>query len=345
MRRYIDLLEWLEKKEEGNENVNWVIIQEEAIAAFTETDHKCMAANENPHEHVIVQATGQIYPLENSQMDAANMMMPPQMMPHLTNMSSFAGYGMQQGLPGSQSFGNMQFAQQQQQQFDPNVYGAMAGQFSNMGIQPSQGQYQQQYNQQYQALVSLRGQVLGPESIVVEKNVLYTCTLDGKCLKIVNGQIEKSIPMTAHTNCDGKRQTIPFCGRPLGIRRYTDQQFIVADAVLGLMLINFDEETKELLVPSMTIVEKKRLGFPDDLDIAADNDTIFFSDLSAKYGYSDVHLAFLEHVNDGRLIEYKMSTGKLRVVMDGLVVANGVQMHPDKQSVLVCETAMARIHR
>uniref|UniRef100_A0A183CPI1 Adipocyte plasma membrane-associated protein n=1 Tax=Globodera pallida TaxID=36090 RepID=A0A183CPI1_GLOPA len=48
----------------------------------------------------------------------------------------------------------------------------------------------------------LEGQVLGPESIVVEKNVLYTCTLDGKCLKIVNGHIEKSIPMTAHTNCD-----------------------------------------------------------------------------------------------------------------------------------------------
>uniref|UniRef100_A0A914IC23 Uncharacterized protein n=1 Tax=Globodera rostochiensis TaxID=31243 RepID=A0A914IC23_GLORO len=186
---YIDLLEWLEKKEEGNENVNWMIIQKDAIEAFTETDLlKCMTADEKPHEHVIVQATGQIYPLENSQMDAANMMMPPQMPPHLTNMASFAGYGMQQGLPGNQGFGgNMRFAQQpqfnpnvygaglpgnqsfggnmqfaQQPQFDPNVYGAMAAQFSNMGIQPGQNQYQQQNNQQYQGGMTHQGSNMPP---------------------------------------------------------------------------------------------------------------------------------------------------------------------------------------
>ncbi|KAL3103607.1 hypothetical protein niasHT_020630 [Heterodera trifolii] len=191
----------------------------------------------------------------------------------------------------------------------------------------------------------LEGQVLGPESAVIENDVIYTCTLDGMCLKIVDGKIAKSVPVTAHaTNCDGKRETIPICGRPLGIRRFNSQQFIVADAVLGLLLINFEEETKEVLLPSTTVVEKKRLGFPDDLDIV-DNDTILFTDLSAKYGYSDCDLAFFEHIRDGRLLEYKVSTGQLRVLMDGLAVANGVQLHPDKNSVLVCETAMARIHR
>ena len=37
----------------------------------------------------------------------------------------------------------------------------------------------------------LKGQLIGPESIIVEGNTLYTGTTDGKIVKIVNGVITK----------------------------------------------------------------------------------------------------------------------------------------------------------
>ncbi|KAL3096042.1 hypothetical protein niasHS_005801 [Heterodera schachtii] len=190
----------------------------------------------------------------------------------------------------------------------------------------------------------LEGQISGPESIVIEKNVLYTCTTDGKCVKIVDGKIQKTVPMTGHKNCDGKRQTLPYCGRPLGIRRYNANLFVVADAILGIFAVDFEKGSAELLVSSSKLVDGKRLLFPDDLDFV-DNDTILFSDASTRFGISDFLLAFMEHAEDGRLIEYKISTGQLRVVADGLSFANGVQIHPDRQSVLFCESANSRIQR
>lgn len=42
---------------------------------------------------------------------------------------------------------------------------------------------------------------------------------------------------------------------------------------------------------------------------------------------------------------YKISTGEIQVLMDGLQFSNGVQIHPDKVSVLFTESLMARVHR
>uniref|UniRef100_A0A914H078 Strictosidine synthase conserved region domain-containing protein n=1 Tax=Globodera rostochiensis TaxID=31243 RepID=A0A914H078_GLORO len=190
----------------------------------------------------------------------------------------------------------------------------------------------------------LEGQILAPESIVIEKNVFYTCTKDGKCVKIVDGKIQKSVSLTGHKNCDGKRRTLPYCGRSLGLRRYNANLFIAADAILGIFAIDFEKNSAELLVSSSKLVDGKKMLFPDDLDFP-DNDTILFSDASTRFGLPDFLLAFMEHADDARIIEYKFSTGQLRVLVDGLNFANGVQIHPDRQSVLFCESASSRIQR
>lgn len=39
----------------------------------------------------------------------------------------------------------------------------------------------------------------------------------------------------------GARNTMSYCGRPLGIRRYNANKFIVADAVLGLFSVDFEK--------------------------------------------------------------------------------------------------------
>jgi len=190
----------------------------------------------------------------------------------------------------------------------------------------------------------LKGQLHGPESLVVEKNTIYTCLLDGSCVKIVDGRIKKQIPLTTHTNCNGERSSMAYCGRPLGIRRFNANKFLVVDAVLGIHLVDFDKGTMELLLSSQMSVDGKRLGFPDDFDFV-DNDTIVFTDASTKHGYNDFIIAFLEHSGDGRLLQFKLSTGELRVLIDGLNFPNGVATHPDRRSVLFTESGTARVHR
>lgn len=69
--------------------------------------------------------------------------------------------------------------------------------------------------------------------------------------------------------------TNALCGRPLGIRRFNAKQFIVADAFLGLLLVDFENGKSEILLSSQVSVQGKRIGFVEDLDFV-DNDTIIF---------------------------------------------------------------------
>uniref|UniRef100_A0A1I8BGG6 Str_synth domain-containing protein n=1 Tax=Meloidogyne hapla TaxID=6305 RepID=A0A1I8BGG6_MELHA len=155
--------------------------------------------------------------------------------------------------------------------------------------------------------------------------------MDGKCLKIVDGKIVKTIPMTKNKGCEAlTRQSIAYCGRPLGIRRRNDKQFIVADAALGIIGIDFEKESVETLLSTTKPIDGLKMRFPDDFDFI-DNDTIVFSDASTRYGYRDFLLSFLEHGGDGRIIKFKFSTGETQVLVDGLDFPNGVQMHTDKQ--------------
>uniref|UniRef100_A0A915LGD6 Strictosidine synthase conserved region domain-containing protein n=1 Tax=Meloidogyne javanica TaxID=6303 RepID=A0A915LGD6_MELJA len=169
--------------------------------------------------------------------------------------------------------------------------------------------------------------------------------MDGNCLKVVAGKIVKKIPMTKNRGCEAlTRKSIAYCGRPLGIRRRNEKQFIVADAVLGILAIDFEKETVETLLSITKPIDGIKMKFPDDFDFI-DNDTIVFSDASTRYGYLDFLLSFLEHGGDGRIIKFKISTGETQVLVDGLDFPNGVQMHTDKQSFLFCESATAKIYR
>jgi sugar lactone lactonase YvrE len=45
------------------------------------------------------------------------------------------------------------------------------------------------------------------------------------------------------------------------------------------------------------------------------------------------------------LLRFDLETGKVRILDDQLSLPNGVQITADKQSVLVCETTLARVIR
>ena len=133
------------------------------------------------------------------------------------------------------------------------------------------------------------------------------------------------------------------CGRPLGMRfdRY-GINLIVADAYFGLLEVNPKARTVSTLVPPTPGINGKPFRFVNDLDIARDG-TIYFTDTSSKWQRRHFRYSFLEGDDSGRLMAYHPKTGQMEVLMEGLRFANGVQISPEGDHLLVAETITARI--
>ena len=117
---------------------------------------------------------------------------------------------------------------------------------------------------------------------------------------------------------------------------------IVADAYFGLLEVNPRARTINTLVPSSPGANGKPFRFLNDLDIGRDG-TIYFTDSSTKWQRRQFPMLFFEGHASGRLLAYHPKTGDLEVLMEGLHFANGVQLSPEGDHVLVVETTMARI--
>ncbi|XP_060687712.1 adipocyte plasma membrane-associated protein isoform X1 [Hemiscyllium ocellatum] len=187
------------------------------------------------------------------------------------------------------------------------------------------------------------GQLIGPESIAHLGEVIFTGTADGQILKISDGQIH-TLARIGKLPC-GTREDEPTCGRPLGIRVGPNGTLFVADAYYGLFEINPVTGEVEMLVSAQKIIQGRRMAFVNDLSITQDGRKIYFTDSSSKWQRRDNRYLVMEGTADGRLMEYDTVTKQVEVLMDDLRFANGVQLSPAEDYVLVTETTMARIRR
>uniref|UniRef100_A0A914ZKU2 Strictosidine synthase conserved region domain-containing protein n=1 Tax=Parascaris univalens TaxID=6257 RepID=A0A914ZKU2_PARUN len=188
----------------------------------------------------------------------------------------------------------------------------------------------------------LENQVLGPESLLVENETIYTGTQDGIILEIYNGEIRREIRFKSGP-C-GSYEQEPICGRPLGIRRLNSEEIVVMDAYFGIFSVNFGRGTFKQIFDSSVMVDGEPLKFVNDVDVV-DEDFIIFTDSSSKWSRRDFLKIVMEGVPNGRVFSLVPSTGEVKVLMKNLYFANGIQLFPDKKSFLVAETMMARIKR
>ncbi|KAI6209107.1 Adipocyte plasma membrane-associated protein [Aphelenchoides besseyi] len=189
-----------------------------------------------------------------------------------------------------------------------------------------------------------KSQVLGPESLYVEENTIYTGTWDGKIVKIVNATISKVLRLV---ECDlkcGTYEDEPICGRPMGIRRLNSREFVVADAYLGIFVVNFEDESIRRIFTSNQTIDEVEPRFLNDLDVLNEH-TIIVSHSTAKYDRRRYLLVFMEQNPNGRLLKVNVNTGEAEILASRLRFPNGVQIHSDRESVLVAETSMAQIRR
>ncbi|XP_078412774.1 adipocyte plasma membrane-associated protein isoform X5 [Cetorhinus maximus] len=186
-------------------------------------------------------------------------------------------------------------------------------------------------------------QLIGPESVAHLGDVIFTGTADGQILKISDGQIH-TLARIGKLPC-GTREDEPTCGRPLGIRVGPNGTLYVADAYYGLFEVNPVTGEMEMLVSAQKVIQGKRMAFVNDLTITQDGRKIYFTDSSSKWQRRDYRYLVMEGTADGRLMEYDTVTKQVEVLMDDLRFANGVQLSPAEDYVLVSETTMARIRR
>ena len=75
-----------------------------------------------------------------------------------------------------------------------------------------------------------------------------------------------------------------------------------------------------------------------DAAIEASDGTVYFSDVSTRFGFDRWFYDFLESRATGRLLRYDPRSGETSVVLDRLGFANGVALPRDEAFVVVCES-------
>jgi sugar lactone lactonase YvrE len=130
-------------------------------------------------------------------------------------------------------------------------------------------------------------------------------------------------------------------GHPLGLRFHPDGSLLICDATRGLLQHRAGQPLEVL----STSAEGTPVGFADDLDVDPSGRHVYFTDASSRWRFGEHNLDVLEHAGHGRLLHYDMATRTTRVLVRGLVFANGVTLGPDAAFVLVTETGGCRVHR
>ncbi|KAL8240463.1 hypothetical protein R6Q59_013818 [Mikania micrantha] len=173
------------------------------------------------------------------------------------------------------------------------------------------------------------GQLLGPEDIVFDPKlrVIYTSCVDGWIKRVtVNDSVVENWVNTG--------------GRPLGLALGYSGEVYVADAFKGILKITEDGAIEALTDEA----EGVKFGTTDAVAVAKDG-VLYFTDASWKYELHNFVLDILEGRPYGRFMSYDPSTKKTKVIARDLYYANGVEMSPDQDFVIFCETVMLRCKR
>uniref|UniRef100_A0AC35U690 Str_synth domain-containing protein n=1 Tax=Rhabditophanes sp. KR3021 TaxID=114890 RepID=A0AC35U690_9BILA len=192
----------------------------------------------------------------------------------------------------------------------------------------------------------LKGRIHGPESLLIEGNIIYTGTGDGKIVKLTtDGQILQEIKVNPAAKDCTTSKSFYECGRPLGIRRLNEKEVIVADASKGIYAVNFESNSIRMIFSADTKVNGKKPRFIDDLTIFDDGKTAYVTDVSTKYGFEDMVKVVMEHQPFGRVIKVNLETGEATEETTGYYFPNGIQRHPDGDSFVVCDYMSANVWR
>ena len=170
----------------------------------------------------------------------------------------------------------------------------------------------------------------GPEDVAFDDDGrLYTGAEDGTVYRTVE-------PVGPDTTDAAVEPFARTDGRVLGLE-FDGDDLLAAATDAGLVSIAQDG-TVETLADA---AGGRAIAFADDLHVA-DGGTVYFTDATVHDLFQD---ELFELRDTGRLLAYHPDTGETTVELDGLGFANGVEVGPDGESLLVTETSRYRVTR
>lgn len=183
-------------------------------------------------------------------------------------------------------------------------------------------------NQKLSSAERLDAGGVGPEDVIFNKEGwLYSGLEDGRIVRMrPDGSELETFAQTA--------------GRPLGLAFDGAGNLIVADADMGLLLVDPEGKLQTLT----DAFAGRKLILTNHLDVAADG-TIYFSESSDRFPLHDYRSDILESRPNGRLLAYAPEVKETRLVLDKLHFANGVAVSPDQSFVLIVEGSRYRLKR
>jgi sugar lactone lactonase YvrE len=168
----------------------------------------------------------------------------------------------------------------------------------------------------------------GPEDVIFDsQGRLYT--------GLENGEIKRM-----QSDGSGLETFAVTGGRPLGLAFDAEDNLLIADGDKGLLSVDPQGEISVLV----DRFEGRSLKFTNHLDVAADG-TIYFTETSDRFPFSNVMAEIIESRPNGRLFAFTPESGETRQLLDRLYFANGVAISPDQSFLLFCETTRYRIQR
>ncbi|ODM97114.1 Adipocyte plasma membrane-associated protein [Orchesella cincta] len=185
------------------------------------------------------------------------------------------------------------------------------------------------------------GEFVGPESIAIRKDEVYTGVIGGYIIRYKNDKWEKIVQ--TGKPCAGYWE-YGICGRPLGLRFEPSGKLLVADATQGLLRVDVDKKTVETLLPrnAKSDGSEQTLNFADDVDVTAKDGLIYFSD-AGQFGTFGDSLIDMIGEPTGRLIEYDPKTKKSKALLTGIRFANGVQLSKNQDFLVLNEMGLSRV--
>ncbi|KAD2392750.1 hypothetical protein E3N88_39727 [Mikania micrantha] len=177
------------------------------------------------------------------------------------------------------------------------------------------------------------GELIGPEDIAYDPKtgVVYTGCGGGWIKRVT---LNDSVGDTVIENWANTG------GRPLGVSLAESGDVIVADVFKGLVKVSVDREVEVLTVEA----EGMKFGFIDGV-VVAKNGMVYFTDGSYKYGYYEAIQNLLHGIPYGRFLSYDPLTKETKVLARDLYFSNGVELSPNQDFVIYCESFLMRCSR
>ncbi|MEB4208335.1 SMP-30/gluconolactonase/LRE family protein [Mycobacterium sp. 94-17] len=168
----------------------------------------------------------------------------------------------------------------------------------------------------------------GPEDVVRDAaGRLWTGLEDGRIVRVEPGRGDPTV--VADTG-----------GRPLGLHVARDGRILICDSHRGLLALNPDLGTLDVLVES---VGGRRLKFCSNVTETADG-TIYFTESTSDFHFENYTAPIVEARATGGL--YRLNAdGTVAMLVSGLYFANGVTPTADGSALVFAETLARRLSK